>query len=76
MERKWYHNIWITLLLVFFALGPLGLPLVWKNPNLSRPMKIGLTLVIIAYTLILIQLTVSMVQSVLKSVESLDAVLR
>ena len=63
---KWYHNFWLVLLLLLFVLGPFGLPsLAWKNPQLSRPVKIGLTLLMAGYTFLLIRLTANMLQAVL-----------
>lgn len=61
---KWYHNVWFVLAMLFFVLGPFGLPLVWQNPRLSMGMKIGLTLITLVYTAWLIELTLKMMQSV------------
>ena len=52
---KWYHNIWLVLFMLFFVLGPFGLPLVWKNPRFSQTVKIILTVAMALYTLALVQ---------------------
>ena len=65
---KWYHNVWTVLLLLFFVLGPLGLPLVWKNPRFGRGMKWVLTAVVVVYTIVLVDMTVRATQSVLHAV--------
>jgi hypothetical protein len=47
---RWYHRpVWV-LILLFFVLGPLGLPYLWKSPRFSRGMKIVLTVAVIVYT--------------------------
>lgn len=55
---KWYHNIWFILFMLFFVLGPFGLPLVWKHPRLSQGVKWLLTLSMVVYTVALIGLTI------------------
>lgn len=61
---RWYHNIWFVLFLLFFVLGPFGLPMVWSNPRMSRGMKLGLTGVMVLYMGILIQLVMRMVYAI------------
>lgn len=70
---KWYYNIWFVLFMLFFVLGPLGLPLVWKNPKLSKGVKIALTLVMAVYTLLLIELIAKTVQAVMGEVRQFNS---
>ena len=49
-KLKWYYRPWVVLAMLFFVLGPLGLPLVYKSPAFSRTWKIILTVLMIAYT--------------------------
>ncbi len=56
-KPKWYHNIWFVIVMLFFVVGPFGLPLVWKNPHFSRKVKGALTIAMIIYTIALIDLT-------------------
>jgi hypothetical protein len=49
-KARWYHNLWFVLVMLFVVLGPFGLPLVWKNPTLSRGMKVALTVLTLVYT--------------------------
>ena len=72
---KWYQNFWFVLLLLFFVLGPFGLPLVWKNPRFSRAIKILLTLVMVVYTVVLVQLTIGMFQAVTREVNQFNSTL-
>lgn len=69
---KWYHNIWIVLVLLFVVLGPFGLPLVWTNPRFSRATKLVLTALTVAYTTALIALTARMVAAVTGQMDQLD----
>ena len=49
VSHKWYFQK-TYLILILACIGPLGLPLVWLHPTLSRPWKIGLTLVLLLLT--------------------------
>jgi polyferredoxin len=51
---KWYLRPISVVLLLFFVLGPFGLPLLYKSPKFSRTLKIILSVVVIAYTSYLI----------------------
>ena len=73
---KWHQNIWIILFLLFFVLGPFGLPLVWKNPRFSRAVKVTLTLVMVLYALLLVDMTIKMFQSVTKEVNQFNSTLQ
>ncbi len=75
-KPKWHQNIWVVLFLLFFVLGPFGLPLFWKNPRFSRTVKIGLTLLMVGYTFLLIRLTAEMLRAARASMEAVSASLR
>jgi hypothetical protein len=49
-KTKWYLRPMGVVLLLFFVLGPFGLPLLYKSPNLSKTSKIILTVAVILYT--------------------------
>jgi hypothetical protein len=51
---KWYLRPISVVLLLFFVLGPFGLPLLYKSPKFSRISKIILTIAVIIYTSYLI----------------------
>jgi len=51
---KWYLSPISVVLLLFFILGPFGLPLLYKSPKFSKTSKIILTLAVIIYTSYLI----------------------
>jgi len=51
---KWYLNPIIVVLLLFFVLGPLGLPLLYKSPKFGKTSRLILTIFVIIYTSFLI----------------------
>ena len=51
---KWYLNPISVVLLLFFVLGPFGLPLLYQSPKFIKTLKIMLTVVVIVYTSLLI----------------------
>ena len=52
---KWYYNVWFVLLMISpVALGPFGIPLLWKSPRFSRSAKIGLTVFTAMWTILLV----------------------
>jgi hypothetical protein len=53
-RMKWYLRPISVVLLLFFVLGPFGLPLLYKSPKFSRTLKIILTIAVIGYTFYLI----------------------
>lgn len=55
-QSKWYYSLWTVLFLLFFALGPLAIPLLWKSPHFPRWAKISLTIAVVALTVWLLLL--------------------
>jgi hypothetical protein len=51
---KWFLKPMSVVLLLFFVLGPFGLPLLYKSPKFSKTSKIILTIAVIIYTSYLI----------------------
>ena len=76
VKPKWYYNVWFVLFMLFFVLGPFGLPLVWKNPRFSRWVKMLLTVVMIFYTVALIELTIRAFRAVMNSVNQFNSTLQ
>jgi hypothetical protein len=68
---KWYYRpVWV-LVLLFFVLGPLGLPYLWKSPRFSRGMKIALTVCVIVYTVLLVVETIRIAREVRDEMDAL-----
>ena len=68
---KWYHGIWFVLAMLFFVLGPLGLPLLWKSPRFTTVWKWALTVLVLLYTLWLILGTVHLGQAIYQRTQEL-----
>jgi Protein of unknown function (DUF2510) len=41
--RKWYHEWWFILVMLFLCCWPLGLILTWTRPSTPTSFKIGVT---------------------------------
>ena len=72
-QPHWYHNAWFVLFMLFFVLGPFGLPLVWKNPRFHRWVKVGLTLSMVVYTVALLDITVRAIQAVMTEIRNVQS---
>ena len=72
---KWYYNIWFVLFMLFFVLGPFGLPLVWKNPRFSKTVKMLLTGAMVLYTLLLVDVVVRAVGAVMEQMRQFNSTL-
>jgi hypothetical protein len=73
---KWYLRPIIVVLLLFFVLGPFGLPLLYKSPKFSKTLKIILTIVVIVYTSYLIFATLEIGIELYRRVEELQDILK
>ena len=62
--------------MLFLVLGPLGLPLVWKNPRFSRWVKVALTLIMVVYTIVFVDAMVRAVKVILNEANQLNSTLR
>ncbi len=71
METKWYHGRLTVLLMLFFVLGPVGLPLLWKSPYFSKLWKQILTVLTLIYTALMLRMFVSAVTTSLRTLSSL-----
>jgi hypothetical protein len=76
LKSKWYLNPIVVLILLFFVLGPLGLPLLYRSPHFGRKTRIALTIIIIIYTAYIIYETVVIVQSMLKWIWQMEEMMQ
>jgi len=72
---KWYLRPISVILLLFFVLGPFGLPLLYRSPKFSKTLKIILTIAIIFYTLYLIFVMLEIGREIYKMMEELQSTL-
>ena len=73
---KWYLRPINVVLLLFFVLGPFGLPLVYKSPTLSKTVKIMLTAVVIIYTSYLVFVSLEIGKELYRRLEELQGILQ
>ena len=72
---KWYLRPISVILLLFFVLGPFGLPLLYRSPQFSKRLKIILTVAISIYTLYLIFALLEIGRKLFKMMEELQSTL-
>jgi|ETNmetMinimDraft_18_1059904.scaffolds.fasta_scaffold67728_2 hypothetical protein len=51
LRVPWYHGFVGICILLFLVLGPIAIPLLWRSPILSKPVKVRLTVATVAYSL-------------------------
>jgi hypothetical protein len=69
---KWCHRpVWV-LILLFFVLGPLGLPYLWRSPRFTHILKVILTVAVLGYTGLLVGETIRIVQAVRVEMREID----
>ena len=73
---KWYLRPISVVLLLFFVLGPFGLPLLYKSPKFSRTLKIILSVVVIVYTSYLIFASLEIAKELYRKMEELQELLK
>ena len=71
---KWYYRPGWVLILLFLVLGPFGLPFLWRSPSFSRPLKLVLTVLVIAYMAFFIDETIRLFRAVRGELDVLGAV--
>ena len=47
-KERWLHRPVVVLILLFFIVGPLALPLLWRSSSFSLPLKVILSFLSIA----------------------------
>jgi hypothetical protein len=53
-KLKWYLRPVSVILLLFFVLGPFGIPLLYRSPRFNKSSRIILTVIVLIYTTYLI----------------------
>ena len=71
---KWYLRPVAVLILLFFVLGPFGLPFLYKSPKFSKALKIILTVIVIIYTFYLIYASFEIGREVYRKMEELQGI--
>lgn len=72
-KERWYFKNYV-LVIMFLTIGPLMLPLVWRNPKFTKKNKIIITLLVIILTFALIctsgYLFIAMTNHLIKSLSA------
>ena len=50
--KKWYFST-VGMIILFFAVGPLALPIVWINPDLNKNQKLIISLIVLGVSFII-----------------------
>ncbi len=72
---KWYLRPPAVILSLFFVLGPFGLPLLYRSPKFSKPIKIVLTVAVILYTAYLIIVSLEVAKEIYRRMEELREIM-
>ncbi|PIS29487.1 hypothetical protein COT42_05175 [Candidatus Saganbacteria bacterium CG08_land_8_20_14_0_20_45_16] len=75
-QDKWYYSVPGVLVLLFFVLGPLALPLLYKSPKFNQATKIILTSLVLAATLLVFNLLISSLRQVYVEMKQLEFMLK
>ena len=75
-KTKWYLRPIGVVVLLFFVLGPFGLPSLYKSPAFSKTLKIILTIVVILYTFYLIFASLEIARQVYSRMGELQEILK
>src|SRR6478735_4928704 len=70
-KLPWYFRTSL-ILLAFFSVGPLALPMIWWHPRLSVVWKIVISVVALAFTWLLYQSFVALTDFVTESMKQLS----
>ena len=75
-KTKWYLRPISVVLLLFFVLGPFGLPVLYKSPKFGKTSKIVLTIAVMLYTSYLVFASLEIGRELYQRMEELRELLR
>jgi len=73
--QKWYFKKGF-IILTLACVGPLGLPLIWFHPDLSRLWKVGWTVAILLVTALTVVATMESIKVLMDSYGELEQMLK
>jgi hypothetical protein len=68
---KWYLKPLTVIVALFFVLGPVGLPLLYRSPHFGKTSKIILTVAVLVYTAYLTYVSLELIRALLKTMGAL-----
>ena len=75
-KTKWYLRPISVVLLLFFVLGPFGLPLLYQSPKFGRTSKIILTIAVVLYTSYLLFVSLEIGRELYTRMEEMQELLK
>lgn len=75
-KENWYYSVPGVLVLLFFVLGPLALPLLFKNPKFNQLSKILLTTLVVVVTIFLSSLIIKTLKDFMVQMQQLEMMLK
>lgn len=75
-KSSWYYSIPAVIILLFFVLGPLALPLLYKSPNFSNGQKITLTIIVLLFTISIYFFLSNLMNQLLAQMDQIDEMLK
>jgi len=73
-RTKWYYRRAWVLVLLFVVLGPIALPILWRSPSFSRPVKVVLTVLVLAYMALFVDETIRVFRMITSEMDMLGTV--
>jgi hypothetical protein len=73
-RTKWYYRPAWVLVLLFVVLGPIALPILWRSPSFSRPVKVVLTVLVLAYMALFVDETIRVFRMITSEMDMLGTV--
>ena len=75
-KTKWYLKPISVVLLLFFVLGPFGLPLLYQSPKFIKTSKIILTIAVVLYTCYFLFVSLKIGRELYTRMEEMQELLR
>ena len=72
---KWYLRPWAVVVLLFFVLGPFGLPFLYKSPKFNQTGKVILTVLTLLFTGTFVVLTLESTKEIFQRLVEFQALL-
>jgi len=63
-QTRWYYQP-VGMVILFLAVGPLALPVVWLNPNISKKSKIITTVIVVILSVLLGELVANSMKNLI-----------
>jgi hypothetical protein len=72
-QTPWLENVWVVLAMLFLALGPLALPMLWRSRQFSLTWKVILTVLVLLVVVLIVAVLWYVFNQLLAPLESILA---